>query len=114
MTGVVDEVERRRLDAGLSQKAVAARLGITQSHYSKVVGGVVTLTESLTALMTDWLNANPAPAMLSSDSSRQIRELSRSIERDIRRLNNLLSAEGRGPSRRAPQRTSGRGRRERP
>lgn len=54
MTGLVDEMEERRLDAGLSQTALAARLGISQPHYSKVVGGVVTLTGDLADRMAAW------------------------------------------------------------
>lgn len=105
MTELIDEVEKCRLDAGLSQTAVATRLGISQPHYSKVVGGVVTLTDDLAALMTAWLTANPVAAVHSGDQRDRIRKLSRSIGRDLRQLNSLLAAEGRGPARRAPRRT---------
>ncbi|MDR6954903.1 putative transcriptional regulator [Ancylobacter sp. 3268] len=36
-----DELEQARLAAGVSQRAVARDLGITQGHYSKVVDGLV-------------------------------------------------------------------------
>lgn len=104
MTEVTQDVERRRLEVGLSQKAVAARLGISQPHYSKVVGGVVTLTDDLASLMAEWLNSNPVAVMPSGDRRLRIRELSRSIERDLRRLNSLISEES-GSGRRSPQRT---------
>ena len=35
------ELERARVAAGLSQRALARDLGITQGHYSKVVDGLV-------------------------------------------------------------------------
>lgn len=105
MIELVDQVEERRLDAGLSQTAVAARLGISQPHYSKVVGGVATLTGDLATLMVDWLKANPSAAVHGGDRRDQIRKLSRSLERDLRQLNSLLAVEGRGSGRRGPQRT---------
>ena len=36
-----EELERARLAAGVSQRALAHDLGITQGHYSKVVDGLV-------------------------------------------------------------------------
>lgn len=105
MSELIETVERRRLDAGLSQTAVAALLGISQPHYSKVVGGVATLTDELAGLMAAWLGANPDAAVSGADPRDRIRRLSRSIERDLRQLNKLLAAEGRGPGRRAPRRT---------
>jgi transcriptional regulator with XRE-family HTH domain len=36
-----DQLEQARLAAGVSQRALARDLGITQGHYSKVVDGLV-------------------------------------------------------------------------
>lgn len=40
-TNEAKELERARKAAGLSQRALARDLGITQGHYSKVVDGLV-------------------------------------------------------------------------
>lgn len=40
-TAEAKELERARVAAGLSQRALARDLGITQGHYSKVVDGLV-------------------------------------------------------------------------
>lgn len=105
MSEIIDEVERRRLESGLSQAAVAMRLGISQPHYSKVVGGVVALTDHLVGLMAAWLKANPVAVVHDGDRRDRIRMLSRSIERDLRQLNRMLAEEGRGPGRRGPRPT---------
>lgn len=98
-------MEAKRLDRGLSQKAVAAALGISQPHYSKVVGGLVALTDSLGHAMHAWLTADPTAELLPRSRDDPIRDLARSISRDLRKLGELLAAEGRVPARRGVKRT---------
>ena len=100
MTDVRRLLEERRLGTGLTQGAVADALGITQPHYSKVVGGVVPLTGALAARMSAWIG-QAAPARRSradpgGADGKRIRQLVRSISRDLRELDALLGPDGKG------------------
>lgn len=70
------EVARRRL--GRSQAELAAALGITQGHYSKVVKGRVPLSPALEGRMKEWLEEGMQPLVVDS-SAHRMRELLASI-----------------------------------
>jgi len=101
LSTLLGRIEERRLALGLSQLAVAIRLGITQPHYSKVVGGVARLTPEMADAMHAWIADTPTPTERSDRRSSRIRTLTRSIERQLRELNALVGEEGAG--RRAPR-----------
>lgn len=102
MTDLLDLVEKRRLSLGRTQAAVASACGITQPHYSKVVGRLVVLTDHLEVRMQEWLEENPATAGVHEHNS-EIVALSRAIVSSSRRLAGLLSGQGRTPPRRSPR-----------
>ena len=108
MADVKARVEDRRLELGLTQRSVASALGITQPHYSKVVGGVAALTAEMDAAMEAWLapgaGGGPAPAAPALPIGRAKR-LARSIERQLRQLSHLLEADGTAAVRRPVTRT---------
>lgn len=56
------ELERARQAAGLSQRALARDLGITQGHYSKVVDGLVTDKKGYIARGLRLLSAPSEPS----------------------------------------------------
>lgn len=109
MTDVVRLIEERRMAVGLTQRSVAKALGVSQPHYSKVIGGVVALTPRLEELMEGWLKKAPVGRQASSRHNERIGKLTRSIERQIRELNELLVSEGFKPARRPTRRTRSRG-----
>ena len=75
----------------LTQGALAARLEISQAHYSKVIGGIVPLSEALSQRMTHWLSSSAIASGRPSNYS-EIDELARSIKADARRLSQLVKA----------------------
>lgn len=105
MSNLPDRVEARRLALGLSQKAVAARLGISQPHFSKVVGRLVALTPAMEQAMRDWLSTAPAGSAVADPKALKIRTLTRSIQRQLRELNALIDHDGTAPGRRPPRPT---------
>ena len=82
----------------MAQLRLAEQFGITQPHYSKIVRGAVPLTNDMHQAMDLWLRRNPPTTKSHFD---ELGRLTQRIERDIARLNQLLAAEGRLPSRRA-------------
>lgn len=107
MSEFLDRVEQRRLDAGLTQAAAAQSLGITQPHYSKVVGGVAALTPGLEERLRIWLEKDlPVGQDLARrrDERARIKELSRSIQRNVRELNALVGSRRMPPARRGGRR----------
>lgn len=113
MTDVRRLLEEERLRAGLTQRALALALGVTQPHYSKVVGGVVPLTGELAARMSAWMeNKAPVPAgqsrpHLSGTRADRARRLALSIARDLRELSAILRVDGKDGGR-LPKRTRSR------
>lgn len=105
MTDLLHRVEERRLGLGMTQAAVAASCGITQPHYSKVVGGLVGLTGDLEARLETWLARAPA-AEVALDSSSEIIALTREIVSSSRRLASLLAQQGKGIPRRRSRSSS--------
>jgi transcriptional regulator with XRE-family HTH domain len=99
-----DLVEARRLALGLTQFAVARELGITQPHYSKVMGGVANLPPELEERILRWLEDRPRPVSRPSEE-REVLVLTRKIERNSRRLAVLLTRQGRAAPKRAVTRT---------
>ena len=95
MDDFLDVVEQRRLEAGVTQASAARALGITQPHYSKVVGGVAALTPELEQRLRVWL-ANDLPdrsdRAVSQKERARILELTRLIQRNLRELNGLLGS----------------------
>lgn len=87
------EVEIMRASRGLTQAALASRLGVSQAHYSKVVGRIVPLSTGLAERVRSWVDENASGTRL-SHSSAEMEELARSIRRDARRLAHLLRASG--------------------
>jgi transcriptional regulator with XRE-family HTH domain len=85
------DVERKRSLERLTQTALAARLEISQAHYSKVVGGIVPLSSSLAARMAEWLGPDAKSPAISRRFD-EIDELARSIRADARRLSQLIKA----------------------
>ncbi len=102
MADLLELVEKRRLSLGQTQAAVASACGITQPHYSKVVGRLVGLTDDLERRMQEWLEGNPATAGRDEHNS-EIVALTREIFSSSRRLASLLSKQGRTPPRRGPR-----------
>ncbi|GEM71955.1 MAG: hypothetical protein GY736_08935 [Sphingomonas sp.] len=105
MSDLLDQVETRRLALAISQKTVAERLGITQPHYSKVVGRLVVLTPRMEEAMRGWLDDVPTPPATLGPRASRIRSLTRSIQRQLRELNALVEQDG-AQSRRPPTRTT--------
>ncbi len=95
---LLEKVERSRLERRLTQLRLAEQFGITQPHYSKIVRRAVPLTNDMHDAMELWLRRNPPTTKSRFD---ELGRLTKRIERDIARLNQLLAAEGRVPSRRA-------------
>ena len=87
------DVERKRSVERLTQTALAEQLGVSQPHYSKVVGGIVPLSADLAERMARWL-ASSAPLPRISRKYDEIDELARSIRADARRLSQLIRATG--------------------
>ena len=100
MIDLVRRVEDNRIANGLTQTAAAKALGISQPHYSKLAGGVVPPGPGLVERMEAWVaDSGPASSKLAVDQTlitggREILELTRSIERQSRRLASLLAAAG--------------------
>lgn len=69
MIDLVDEMEVRRQALRLSQHDVAARIGVSQGQYSKVIKGKVPLTPKMAARMTGWLAGTGA---LDKDDAQEI------------------------------------------
>ena len=90
MTNVPAAVERTRLGLGLTQKAVAEALGVSQPHYSKVKCGEVAPSEALTERMRDWLKRAGPTRRRGFDQ--RARALSRAIERQSKELATLLAS----------------------
>lgn len=103
MSGLLAAIEERRIALGLSQRAVADQLGITQPHYSKVVGGLAALTPAMAEAMHAWIDGSPVPQGKTDLHVKRIRTLTRDIERKMRELNALVGSGGTG--RRAPRPT---------
>ena len=104
MSKILDDIEDRRLRLGLTQLAVARRLGITQPHYSKVVGRTATLPDDLAQRMRAWTKEQTVPER-AREGDREMLELTRSIERQSKRLATLLAQQGRAPTKRRVGRT---------
>lgn len=102
-----DLLEERRLDLGLTQFAVARELGITQPHYSKVMGRVANLAPELQERITRWLADRP-PLHTKRKHDEELLVLTRAIERNSRRLAVLLSRQGKTGPRRQVTRTRSR------
>lgn len=104
MIKILDDIEDVRLRLGVTQLAVARRLGITQPHYSKVVGRTATLPDDLAQRMRAWTNEQTVPVR-ELEGDREMLELTRSIERQSKRLATLLAQQGRAPTKRRVERT---------
>lgn len=90
MNDVTISVEDLRISRGLTQKALADRLQVSQAHYSKVAGGLVKPSTAMVERMSDWVKEMGASAP-TPDRSRAMM-LSRSIRRQSRELAALLAA----------------------
>ncbi|MGR7997941.1 helix-turn-helix domain-containing protein [Xanthobacter dioxanivorans] len=109
MSELLSSVEERRLRAGLSQRSVARAIGISQPHYSKVVGGLVRLPKGLEDRLAAWLAAQEHDPVegrtgVGIEASR-IRELAASIEAQLRELNRLLGVSSGARNKRVPSAT---------
>lgn len=107
MSKVLDDIEDIRLRLGLTQLAVAGPLGITQPHYSKVVGRAVALPDDLAQRMLAWTKEQKVEP-LTEGGNREMLELTRSIERQSKRLATLLAQHGKAPTKRRVARTRSR------
>jgi transcriptional regulator with XRE-family HTH domain len=108
MTDILSTVEKRRISLGQTQAAVAAACGITQPHYSKVVGGLVGLTGKLEERLNQWLQGNPSHRETSELDS-EILTLTREIASKSKRLAVILARSGKAPPRRQPRNASRKG-----
>ncbi|GMN04510.1 hypothetical protein [Erythrobacter sp. MTPC3] len=86
MDELIDKVENRRKAEGLSQSGLASVFEVSQGHYSKVSGGLVPAGKKLRLRMNEWLSG---PTIRSRPVS-ELEELAKSIQRDTRRLMQLL------------------------
>jgi hypothetical protein len=107
MSKILDDIEDVRLRLGLTQLAVARPLGITQPHYSKVVGRAAALPDDLAQRMAQWME-DQAVGTAAKSGDREMFELTRSIERQSKRLATLLAGHGRVPAKRRVARTRSR------
>lgn len=107
MSKILDDIEEIRIRLGLTQRAVALRIGIGQPHYSKVIGRAVALPDDLARRMTEWTKDQTLPTR-TSKKDREVLELTRSIERQCRRLSAVLAQQGRAPARRHVSKTRAR------
>ena len=64
---LVRAVRERRLAAGTPQRVVAARVGVTQPHFSKVERGLVPLSARMRARMRDELSEGAGAAPPEAD-----------------------------------------------
>lgn len=103
MSDPLQRIEERRLALGLSQRAVAERLGITQPHYSKIVCGLVRLTPQVADAMHAWIAGSPAPAAIPDRRAARIRSLTRAIQRQLRELAALAGDDPAGGRTRVPR-----------
>ena len=94
MSKIVTTTERLRRAHGMTQLDLAARLGISQAHYSKVAGGLVPLSEGLAERMAAWVSevGDRKLAAASRGRDARVRELSKSIQRQCRQLADLIAA----------------------
>lgn len=88
-TNLLMDVERKRAEARLTQHAVARALGVSQAHYSKVVGRIVNLSPSLAERMQHWLASDSSEREIVVTEN-EIEALARSIRADARRLAQLV------------------------
>lgn len=88
-------LEARRSELGLTQLAVATSLGVSQPHYSKIIGGIVPLTDRRADEIESWLRAHVGTdrVTVGREANVRIRQLARSIEKQLRELNHLLEKE---------------------
>lgn len=107
MSKILDDIEDVRMRLGLTQLAVARPLGITQPHYSKVVGRAAALPDDLAQRMVQWTKDQTFEAP-TTKGDREMLELTRSIERQSKRLATLLAQHGRAPTKRRVARTRSR------
>ena len=93
---LIQRLEERRSELGLSQLAVATRIGVSQPHFSKIIGRIVPLTADRAREIEMWLAEPPGECRerLGNAGSIRIRRLARSIEKQLRELNHLLDKEG--------------------
>lgn len=102
MTELLHRLEDRRLELGLTQKDLGRTLGVSQPHYSKMVGGTVPVTPERARKIEEWLRGSPSTPARRSGPNERVRDLVRSIEGNLRELNRLLGDAGskrRGPRR---------------
>ena len=109
MRTLLSAVEQCRLRNGLTQGAVAREVGISQPHYSKVVGGLVRLPDDLKHRLSAWLESRadsyvPVQSAPGSETKR-IRQLATSIAEQLGELNRLLGVNAGSRKRRIPSRT---------
>lgn len=90
MTDPGESVEDARIKLGMTQKALADRLGVSQAHYSKVAGNVVAPSSKLAERMTAWLEEVDARPL--DGGQARARALARSIRQQSRELAALLRA----------------------
>ena len=88
MTDVVTSVEARRHRDGVSQSAVAASIGVTQGHYSKIASGKVPVSPNAARAMEAWLSDRSEP-VVGGDASKRMRQLAGAIRRQCIELMHL-------------------------
>lgn len=94
MTDLGESVVDARVRLGMTQKTLAARLGVSQAHYSKVAGRVVQPSSELADRMKEWFEEIGATP-LDGKQARAI-TLARSIRQQSRELAELLRSTASG------------------
>jgi len=90
MTDLSVSVENARISLGMTQQALAERLGISQAHYSKVANEAVEHSSALAERMTAWLEGVGTEPLTFKEQ--RARALARSIRKQSRELAALLAS----------------------
>lgn len=82
MTGanaIVEAVEKARKAAGITQAAMAATVGMTQGHYSKVASGKVPAGRKAVDAFSAWLEHRATPIAASGARQLELKRLATAI-----------------------------------
>lgn len=102
MTNLLEELENFRIVSRLSQRALAAELGISQSHYSKIVSGTVSISPELMEIVQRCVGQKRSrKPKFRSDTRQEVSSRIRAIESQLRQLRRLIENEGFSETRRS-------------
>lgn len=105
MTDLLEELENFRIVSRLSQRALAAELGISQSHYSKIVSRTVSISPELMEIVQRRVGKKRSrKPKFRSDMRQEVSSRIRTIESQLRQLRRLIENEGFADTRRSIRR----------